>query len=431
MIEVIMPKLGLTMEEGTIVRWLKSEGDEIAEGEPLLEVETDKVQMDVEAPASGTLGKILVCEGEKVPVVQVIAYILQPGEVAPEDWPDTVPIRQPEAPAPAVEREKVSVTPAARRMARERGIDLAQIEGTGEDGVITTEDILRSSEERASEVVPGPAPVRVSPRARRLASEKGVSLSEIEGSGPEGRITSQDVLDFLGRQPLVTPSTLQRITAERMTGSFTTTPHFYLTLEADASQLVQRREQLIGTFEEEVHVRLTFTDMLIFLVARALEGHPLANSSWEDGRIRIYEDINIGVATAVDEGLIVPVVGNANHKSLAEIAQERSALAEKAAKAKLTLQELEGGTFTLTNLGMFGVDEFGAIINPPQSSILAVGRIAERAIVIDGNVEAKPSIRFTLTVDHRVLGGTEGARFLNDLKAAVEDASELLCEPAG
>jgi len=323
----------------------------------------------------------------------------------------------------------VVATPAARRLTRDRGIDLPQIEATGEGGVITREDVLRFEEKPTREVVVAPLRrVRASPRARKLAQEKGISLSEIEDSGPGGRIREQDILDFLASQELITPSPIQRITAERMSASFTTAPHFYLRVEAKAAGLVEWRERLIPVIEEEVGVRLTFTDMLIFLVAKALQDHPLANASWEDGRIRMAKEINVGMATAVEEGLIVPVMKNVDQKGLGKIARERFELADKAAKGKLRLEELEGGTFTLTNLGMFGVDEFEAIINPPQSAILVVGRIAERPVVEHGKVMARPTIRLTLSVDHRVLDDAEGARFLNDLRVLIEEGGEMFQE---
>ena len=423
MIEVIMPKLGQTMEEGTIIRWLKAEGEEIEKGEPLFEVQTDKVNMEVEAPASGTLGKILVLGGETVPVLRMIAYLLEPGEEAPEEWPLPVAAVEAIASRPPAAATKPLATPAAKRLARDKGIDLTQVRGSGEGGMVTREDLLAFLEEMpALEVIER---VKASPRARRLAEEKGIPLSVVEGSGPRGRITEQDILDFLTSQELVTPSPIQRITAERLSQSFTTAPHFYLTVEYQATKLVEWRERLIPTIEEEVGVRLTFTDMLIFLVARALQDHPLANASWEDGRIRIAKEINIGMATAVEEGLIVPVIKKADQKDLAEIARVRFGLADKATKGKLSLEELEGGTFTLTNLGMFGVDEFGAIINPPQSAILAVGRVAERAVVEGGKVVASPTVRLTLSVDHRVLDGAEGARFLRDLKSVIEEPGEV------
>ncbi len=431
-VEVIMPKLGWTMTEGTIVRWLKAEGEEVGEGEPLLEVQTDKVTMEVEAPATGILGKILVPEGETVPVVQVIGYILAPGEEPREEWPVPTLVREAVTAEPPARTKAIRATPAAKRMARDKGIDLAKVSGSGEGGLITKEDLLRFMELPTPEVVVKPeARVKASPRARRLAEEKGADLSKIEGTGPGGWITEQDVLDFVaGRLPLerevVTPGPIQRIAAERLTKSFTSAPHFYLTVEAKCAKLVELRERLMPAIKEKTGVRLTLTDLLIVLVARVLREHPLANASWEDGKIKVAREVNIGLATAVEEGLIVPVIKRANEKGLEEIVRERKELADKALDGKLRLDELEGGTFTLTNLGMFGVDEFAAIINPPQSAILAAGRIAERPVVEEGEVVARPTIRMTLSVDHRVLDGAEGARFLSDLKGLIEEPEVVL-----
>jgi len=422
--EVIMPKLGLTMEEGTIIRWLKREGEEVKKGEPLFEVQTDKVVMEVEAPVSGTLGKILAHEGDTIPVVQVIAYILESGEEAPKEWPVPVAVAE-AAPAKAVSEAKVLATPAARRLARDKGLDLAQVRGSGEGGLVTREDILRSLEEKPAPEIIALERVKASPRARRLAQEKGVDLSQVRATGPQGRVTEKDLLDFLAAQELLTPGPIQRLTAQRMAESFTSAPHFYLTIEAKATKLVELRERLHPIIEERVGVHLTFTDILIALVAKVLKDHPLANASWEEGRIRIWKEINIGLATAVKEGLIVPVIERADEKRLAQIAKERKELADKASEGRLSLEELEGGTFTLTNLGMFGVDEFGAIINPPQSAILAVGRIAERPVVEEGLVAARPTIRLTLSVDHRVWDGAQGARFLSKLKALIEQPEDL------
>jgi pyruvate dehydrogenase E2 component (dihydrolipoamide acetyltransferase) len=290
--------------------------------------------------------------------------------------------------------------------------------------MITKEDLLHFLEEKPAPEITAPERVKASPRARRLAQEKGVDLSQVRGTGPEGRITEKDLLDFLAAQELLTPGPIQRLTAQRMAESFTSTPHFYLTIEAKATKLVELRERLCPIIEGKAGVRLTFTDILIVLVAKALRDHPLANASWEEGSIRIWKEINIGLATALKEGLVVPVIKRADEKGLAQIAKERKELADKAAEGRLRLEELEGGTFTLTNLGMFGVDEFGAIINPPQSAILAVGRIAERPVVEEGQVVARPTIRLTLSVDHRVLDGAEGARFLSDLKALIEEPEE-------
>jgi pyruvate dehydrogenase E2 component (dihydrolipoamide acetyltransferase) len=439
-IEVIMPKLGLTMEEGTIVRWLKEEGDPVEKDEILFEVQTDKVVMEVESPASGILGKILVGEDETVPVVTVVAYVVAPGE----EMPEVLPVADVITATPMKEvpsgREEIATqaraTPAARRLARDRGIGLASVAGSGKDGMIVKEDVLATLEvlEKAEpEVSVASTKVKASPAARRVAREQGVALREVRGSGVGGRVVEQDVLDFVAaRQSLALEGEffpldpVRKLMAERMVQSFSTAPHFYLGVEVTAAALVELRERLVPVCEEKAGVRLTFTDMLVRLLAAALGDHPLANATWEEGQIRLYRQISIGLATAVDEGLVVPVIKRADQLRLTEIALARRGLAEKAAAGKLTLDEVTGGTFTLTNLGMLGVDVFQAIINPPQSAILATGRIAERPVVEEGNVVARPTIYLTLSVDHRVLDGATAARFLQDVQTLIEDPYRLL-----
>lgn len=439
MIEVIMPKLGLTMEEGTIVRWLKAEGDTVEKGDILFEVQTDKVVMEVESPASGILGKILVAEDETVPVVHLVAYIVAPGEEIPEAPPE-VDITEPDVAkeVPSEARQitgRTLATPAARRLARDKGVDLTDVTGTGKDGMIVKRDVLAALEVpqgAAPEVAATKGKVRASPAARRVAREQGVALQEVPGTGPGGRIVERDVLDFvsapqrltLEEREFVTLGPIHKLMAERMSQSFTTAPHFYLKVEVNASALVDLRERLLPICEEKAGIRLTFTDMLVKLLAATLRDHPLANATWEEGRIRLYREVNIGLATAVDEGLVVPVIKGADGLSLTEIALARRELAEEATTGRLTLEEVTGGTFTFTNLGMLGVDVFQAIINPPQSAILATGRIAERPVVEDGQVVARPTIYLTLSVDHRVLDGATAARFLQDLQTLIEDPHE-------
>jgi pyruvate dehydrogenase E2 component (dihydrolipoamide acetyltransferase) len=418
---IIMPKLSPTMEAGTIVRWLKREGDVVEAGEILFEVETDKAVNEVETSDSGTLGKILVDEGEATDVLQVIAYILEPGEDAPDEWPLQEPSLPPAGSGSTTVPSEPKATPVAKRIAIEHGIDLGHIRGTGEGGQITKEDVLRLVQESQQPSAGPRRPRRTSPRAKRLAQEKGVSLDQIQGSGPGGRIMEQDVLDYVDSQNVALPSRLRKITAERMSQSFATAPHFYLKVEANASRLVEWRARLLPIIGRTSGVRLTFTDLFVFLVAQTLRNHPRVNASWDDGRIRTFGEINIGLALAVEGGLTVPVLKRADRKGIEEIAQEREALIEKAAIGALSLDDLESGTFTLTNLGMWDIDEFAAIINPPQSAILAVGRIAERAVAQDGQAVVKPTVHLVLSVDHRVLDGADGARFLGDLKRAIED----------
>lgn len=327
-------------------------------------------------------------------------------------------------------------TPAARRLARDRGVDLTRVTGTGKDGMIVKQDVLGAEQgARDTGAPPGEAGRRpkASPAARRMAREQGIALEAVPGSGPDGRIVEQDVLDFVaeggpatlegGR--LISPNPVHKVMAERMTQSFSSAPHFYLGVEVNAAALVELRQRLLPICKKKGDVRVTFTDLLVKLVAATLRDHPYANATWEDGKIRLFQEVNLGLATAVDEGLVVPVIRGADRLSLTQVAKIRSELATKAAVGKLSLDEITGGTFTLTNLGMLGVDIFQAIINPPQSAILATGRIAERPVVEDGEVVARPTIHLTLSVDHRVVDGATGARFLQDLRRVIEDPFEF------
>jgi len=438
--EVIMPKLGLTMEEGTIVRWLKAEGEMVEEGDILFEVQTDKVVMEVESPGSGVLARILVGEDETVPIAVVVAYIVAPGEEVPEPLPEAdigdMAVAKEVAPIRPAGGRVIVATPAARRLARDEGVDLAGVTGSGEDGMIVKADILAATKIRhrvAPEVPVVTGKPKASPAARRVARAEGVALEVVPGSGPGGRIMEQDVLDFVVQRrtvgadegELVTLHPIHKLMAERMSQSFAGAPHFYLGVEVKATALVELRERLLPICEERAEVRLTFTDMLIRLLAATLGDHPFANATWQDGRIRLLRDINVGLAAAVEEGLVVPVIKGADTLSLTEIALARRELAAKATEGRLSLDEVTGGTFTLTNLGMLGVDVFQAIINPPQSTILATGRIAERPVVEDGQVVARPTVYLTLSVDHRVLDGATAARFLQDLQVHIEDPDQF------
>jgi pyruvate dehydrogenase E2 component (dihydrolipoamide acetyltransferase) len=399
--QIIMPKLGLTMEEGVLARWHHREGDQIEHGEPLFEVETDKATNEVEAPFSGTLAKIILKEGGSAKVLQVVAYLLEPGEEPPEQWPDIDPL--------AECAEAIGSTSEIPEGSREEPALHWRTEGGAMSPPI----------ERAHNP-------RISPRARKLAEQQGVPLSEVIPSGPGGRVLEKDVLAFLERGNLVQPSRLQLVAAERLSRSFSTAPHFYLKVDVDASELSAWRDRLRPELARQSQLRLTFTDLFVFLTARVLKRHPLANASWRDGRVQVFKDIHLGLAVAHPEGLVVPVIRNADKKSIDDIAAARSLLSDKAAQGRLLLEDLEGGTFTLSNLGMLGIDEFAAVINPPQSAVLAIGRIADRVVPVEGKVRIRPFLTLTLSVDHRVLDGVTGARFLTDLRASIESPEEEL-----
>ncbi len=442
--EVVMPQLGLTMTEGTLVRWLKREGENVAKGEPLIEVQSDKVTMEVESIGSGMLGGIRVQEGEVVPVGQTVAYLLEPGEEVPEGEPEKTapPPPQPEAapgPTAAVPREsgeRVKASPAAKRVAKERGVDLAAVMGTGTGGRIVEADVVAAAEKAAQPVVEGR--VKASPLAKKIAKERGLDLKRIAGTGPGGRIVKRDVL-AVAAAPAPTPaamvategeliplSGIKKVTAERMLESFRTAPHFYLTAEVDAGNLVELRRRLLPGVEERTGVRLSLTDLMIRIVALALREHPAANALWTGEAIQRASQANVGLAIAAPSGLLVPVIHEADKMTISEVATRRQDLVERARSGKLALEDFEGGTFTLTNLGMYGIDVFNAILNPPQATILAVGRIADRPAVRDGQIVARPLMYVTLSSDHRQLDGVEAAQFLQRIRELVEDPYLLL-----
>jgi pyruvate dehydrogenase E2 component (dihydrolipoamide acetyltransferase) len=426
MYSIIMPKLGLTMENGTIVKWIAKEGDQIEKGDVLFEVETDKAVNEVHSPSTGTLAKIVCDEGVTVDVLTVIGFILEPGEESPKEWPKGFQIKaEVEYASPQMEiKTDIKATPIAIKIAKEKGIDLSNLKGTGDGGMIRKEDVISFLNQENITKVSTRDKVKISPRAKKLADQMSIDIDKIQGSGPGGRITEPDVKNHIGSKNIVKPSRLERITAERMTVSFTTVPHFYLRVEIDATELLEWRKKLLPIIFHSTGIRVTITDLLVLLVSRVLLLHPRVNATWTDEGISLIKEINIGIATAVDDGLIVPVISNADQKSLEQISNIRNNLTEKANRRELTVAELEGGTFTLTNLGMFDIDDFDAIINSPQSAILAVGKITERVIPAGNITVIKPIMRLSLAVDHRVLDGAIAARFLRDLKHYIESPDD-------
>jgi len=405
--EVKIPRLGQGMESGTIVRWLKAEGDTVQAGEPLYELDTDKVTQEVEAEASGVLLKIAVTAGE-VPVGQVVGVIGAEGEVvdvvaagpekpappaAAAPAPSTPVVELPTAAvAAANDGGRLKASPLARGIARERGVDLAAVRGTGPDGRIVAEDVERAQTQGGAAMPPA-AVVAAAPVA--------LPVGEIEQAGL---------------------SSIRKTIARRLTEAWTV-PAFQLTISADmerAEALVARSRQL------DPEVRVTVTDVLTKLCAQALVRHADVNVQFAGDSILRFPTANIGIAVAAPQGLVVPVIGSAERLSLAEIAGARGAIVDKARSNKLTQADLEGGTFTISNLGMFGVEQFIAVLNPPQAAILAVGATEQRPVVRDGQIVARPMVTLTLTVDHRAVDGAQAAAFLQTLKAFVEDPALAL-----
>jgi pyruvate dehydrogenase E2 component (dihydrolipoamide acetyltransferase) len=390
-ISVVMPALEMAQETGKLISWLKKEGESVTKGEPLLEIETDKAVMEIESPGDGVLAGVKIEAGAEVPVGQTIAWIVRPGEVPPAD----------EA---AIEsgRKTTSAAPAT---------------------------LTAASSHQPSTLAPSTQPVKISPKARRLASERGVNLADVRGSGAGGEILASDILAATGSKAApssaaVDPgSPISRLMAERTTQSWTTVPHFFVTREVDAGALNEARQKLGPEIEKSHRLKLTHTDLLIALVARVLQKHPRVNATWTREGVRTNPEINIGIAMAVDDGVVAPVIQNAANSTLGEIAEQRRDLTERARGGKLRPADIAGGTFTISNLGMFGVDAFTAIIIPPQAAILAVGRLADRVVPVGVGPEARPGVRpmmtLTLSSDHRIVDGARAAEFLRDLVEAI------------
>lgn len=433
-IPFIMPKFDMDQKAATVASWYKQEGEQVELDEPVLTVETDKVAIDVPAPATGKLVRITAQIGDVVPVTNVIAYILEKGETEADLPPVEVLEDQKDDASkelkpvkPAKTSASVSVTPVAKRMAQEHGIDLADIDADGKK--IQKADIehhLSRLETISSQRVQVPA----SPAARRIAREKNIDLKDVSGSGVRGRVQAIDVVQHSSvsnltdvqkfderKAELVPLMGMRKIIAERMQLSSQTIPHIYLDIDVDISGLQALRRKVNKVNERKNKGRLTVTAMLVRVVAWALERNPFLNASLIDENIHLWEDVNIGVAAAVEEGLIVPVIHNANQRSISEINTDIQVLAERARAGELSLQDIQGGTFTISNLGMFGVKKFIAIINPPQSAILAVGKIRKEFVPdANGHPEAVDVMNLTLSADHRIVDGAVAARFLADIE---------------
>ncbi len=414
--DVIMPALGMAQETGTLLQWLKSPGDSVTKGEPLMEVETDKANVEVEAPASGILSNVSAQPGDVIPVGQTIALIVAPGETAAKADRGSAPI---------------AATPIAMRVAAEHNVDLGQIKPKGDR--IQKDDVLAFLNVQNVKAQ-GDGRRLASPKARRLAQERGFDLKAISGSGPDGAILTADVLMRRAPAPMTMPieaaaapetlgvSRMWRVMVERISQAWTTIPHFYLMREVNATRLIVWRENV----QKRLTEKITYTDLLVKLVAATLRQHPRLNASWQKDAIVLNSDINIGLAVAVDEGLIVPVIHHADQLGLSQLATRRAELVAKAQASKLPLDDISGGTFTISNLGMYGVDAFNAIINPPQAAILAVSRIADRVVPLNGQPVVQPMMTFSLSCDHRVVDGARGAQFLQTLAESIEDPLRLL-----
>lgn len=438
-IEVIMPKVDMDQETGTVVEWKKSNGDEVKVGEIILVIETDKVGIDIESMDSGIIDGIRGEPGDVIPIGTIIAYLLEPGEELPivADQPEAE--NQKPVPAASAPPPDVKVTPVAQNVAASHGVDLGAVMGTGFQNQVTKADV----EAHISTGVPAQqgenGKIYATPAARRIGREMGFDLAEISGTGPERRIQVADVENYMpitiGTQaadlslmtateadqviPLVG---MRRTIAERMTHSYQTIPHINFTSKVDMTSFNQARAEFKSYAEKSRQPKVSATAFLVKLVAIALQKHPYLNSSLKDDNIILHRDINIGVAVALDDGLIVPVVQDANLKPISQIGAEVKDLTVRAREHQLVPSDVSGGTFTISNLGPFGIEQFAAIINPPQSAILAVGATQNEPVVLDDSeIIARPIMRFTLSADHRIVDGAIAAHFVAELKALLEN----------
>ncbi len=453
---VIMPKFGFTQEEANILAWLKQPGESVEQGDPIAEVSTDKVDMEVEAPTSGVLDGILYQEGDTVPVTAVIAYIRDPDETLPDDL--LHPLASAVSPASISSPNNASMsvvtaqdatvpkttslraTPVATKLAEDKGINLNQVMGTGRSGLVTRRDVEAYLASSGTASI-----VRAVPAARRLARELGVDLTNVVGSGPHGRVQSSDVRTL--KKTLASPPSdrtsaatalpphvaeviplqgIRRTIAQRMQASAREAPHITFDLSVDVTSAEDFRHRANSSLAEG-QARVSFTAILARVCAWALRRHPLLNARLNGDEIQLLAPVNIGVAVALSQGLIVPVVRNVDQKGVTQIASEISDLAKRARAGKLRPDDVEDGTFTISNLGMFGVERFTAIINPPQTAILAVGQMRNQAIVdAANNIIVRPMAALTLSADHRVVDGAIVAHFLGDLRSGIEQLDTLI-----
>ncbi|MEW6308810.1 MAG: dihydrolipoamide acetyltransferase family protein [Bacillota bacterium] len=436
--QVIMPKLGLTMTQGKVVKWLVAEGEAVSKGQTVVQITTEKIANVVEAPAEGIVRKILAPAGTTVPVLAPLAVIAG----GDEDISDLVSAAKESSARPLAVAAQAAggeqkVSPVARKLAEEAGLDLAGVTGSGPGGRILREDVERAISERAAAPAAQQAAPAVahtaSPAARRLAAEQGIDLAFVKGTGPGGRILTEDVERCAAACPAPRaagshPADEMRLTiARRMFESLQTTAQSTLTREVNASELVRFREAIVVGFNRDFGVKLTYTDLFLRAVALALRAHPGINVSFDGQSTTVHAEINLGVAVDLgDNGLIVPVLRDAGTLSLPELSRRVKTLVENARAGTLSADDIAGGTFTVTNLGMYGVDAFTPVLNPPESAILGIGRIAARPMVSGGVVVPGQSVVLSLTHDHRVIDGAPAARFVETVARFLEAPYTLL-----
>ncbi|MGE4556769.1 MAG: 2-oxo acid dehydrogenase subunit E2 [Desulfovibrionaceae bacterium] len=449
--EVIMPKWGLTMTEGKIARWLKAEGETVAEGEPLLEVETDKITNEVESPASGVLAQIVVPAGEVAAVQAVLAVIAAPGET-PERVSGGAPVSAAPAQAsdkpaaaaaaPVEEEGFTPAMPAARKLAKELGIALSSVQGTGPGGKITRKDVQAAADA-------GPA-VNASPKAIEFAKSKGVDLSQVQGSGEGGKITKADILRAMSPTSAAKPAApkaqaaaptpaatsagdtvipmegVRKLVADNMMASLNKAAQLSVFVEADVTETARLRNVMLQRNKKNPDYRLSYNDIIAYAVCRALKRNAIMNSTLQEDGIHVHERVNLGVAVSLPNGLIVPNVKNADAYSLEELKDKVRDAASRARKGGLNMDEISGGTFTISNVSMLGMDGFTPILNPPETGILGVGRVVEKPAVKDGQICIRQMMTLSLTFNHMATDGAPAMTFLRDLADMLETPGLML-----
>lgn len=442
-IHVKMPKLGMTMKVGKVSKWHKKEGDAVEKDETLLEVETEKITNKVASPGSGTLFQIVIPEGETVPVGTILAVIAEAGE-QPEriegvqaGEPDEADAVASQAAKPAATpggEKRILSTPSARRLAKELGVDLSLVPGSGADGKIKEDDVRKFHEE-------GPPAPKITPVAAEMARQEGLDIAAIKGTGENGKITKEDVERALAAKTAPPAATaeatpfavksipitgMRKAIADNMHASLQNAAQLTAFTEADVTEMVRFRDVVREEYKRDESVKISYNDIIIMATARTLKQHPIMNSTLVDDEILLHDAVHMGIAVALDEGLIVPKLRNADTKSLLQIAKEARELAKKAREGTLGVEEVTDGTFTITNVSMLGMDGFTPVLNPPETGILGVGRVIRKPAVFQGDIAIRHMMTLSLTFDHRVVDGAPAMTFLNALAKRLEQPALLL-----
>jgi len=444
--QVIMPKWGLTMKEGKVVRWLKGEGDTVTAGEPLFEVETDKITNSVEAPASGVLAQIIVPEGDVAPVQAVLAVIAAAGETVEKVAGGAAPAASAASAAPAAEAPKeasaaaapvaegdfVPAMPAARKLAKELGVALSSVTGTGPNGTITMKDVQAQSDSAY-------AGINASRKAIDFAREKGVDLHQVTGTGEDGRITKADILRAMNPSAPAAPAAasvakdtivpmegVRKLIAENMQASLQSAAQLTVFVELDVTEMVRLRATLVERNKRNAEYRLSYNDIIAYAVCRALKRHPVMNSTLQEDGIHLHPHVNLGIAVSLPNGLIVPNVKEADTYTLEGLKAEVRDVAGRARKGGLNMDEIKGGTFTISNVSMLGVDGFTPILNPPETGILGVGRVVEKPAVKDGEICIRQMMTLSLTFNHMTTDGSPAMAFLRELGDMLENPGLMI-----